>query len=69
MTSNFENLLMGGELGDLMNYIIGDMVPFVIRNQQNVVAAALEEMVLERANESLEGTTMEELLERIMEFA
>lgn len=68
LTANFENLLMGGELGDLMNYIIGDMVPFVVRNQQAEVTALLEQLVLEVVNESLEGVLLEELLERIMEF-
>lgn len=68
LTSNFQNLLLGGELGDLMNYIIGDMVPFVVRNQQAEVSAGIEEIVLEVANAYLEGKTLEDLLAEIMEF-
>lgn len=68
LTSNFQNLLLGGELGDLMNYIIGDMVPFVVRNQQAEVSAGIEEIVLEVANAYLEGKTLEDLLAEILEF-
>lgn len=68
LTSNFENLLLGGELGDLMNYIIGDMIPFVVRNQQAEVSAAVEELVLEAANAYLEGKTLEDLRAEVLEF-
>lgn len=67
--SNFENLLLGAELSDLMNHIIGDMIPFIVRNQQREVVAAVERIVIDRVNEALEGMTREQLLNRIMEFA
>lgn len=69
LVCNFQNLLLGGEFGDLMNYVIGDMIPFVVRNQQAEVTAAVEQMVLVRANESLEGMLLEDLLDHIMSFA
>lgn len=65
---NFQNLLLGGEFGDLMNYIMGDMVPFILRNQQSEVSAMVEERVIEMANEEWKGKTLEELLMEIMEF-
>lgn len=67
--SNFENLLLGAELSDLMNHIIGDMIPFIVRNQQREVVAAVERIVIDRVNEALEGMTREQLLNRILEFA
>lgn len=66
---NFENLLMGGDLGDLMNYIIGDTIPFMLRNQQAQVADSMEERAIRNLNEELEGMTRNDLLERILEFA
>lgn len=67
-TTDFENLLLGGELSDLVNHIIGDMIPFIVRNQQREVTAAVERIVLERVNEALAGMRLEELISRIMEF-
>lgn len=67
--SKFDNLLMGDELGDLMNHIIGDMIPFIVRNQQREVAAAVEEMVIEFVNgEILQGMSWDELLQQILAF-
>lgn len=66
---NFENLLMGGDLGDLMNYIMGDTIPFMLRNQQAQVADSMEVSAIRVLNEVLEGMTRDELLARILEFA
>lgn len=68
MISNFQNLLMGDDLGDLMNYIIGDIFPFMVRTQQAQVSASLETIVLERVNEEWAGLTLEQLIQQIMEY-
>lgn len=52
-----------------MNYIIGDLVPFTLRNQQQAVTVAVEQIVLEMSKEFLEGMTLEDLIEMLLEFA
>lgn len=70
LVCGFQNLLLGEELGELMNYIIGDLVPFMLRNQAAAVTNSIEPQIIERFNEPLsEFASWEQFRNRIMEFA
>ncbi|GAB0097460.1 hypothetical protein DMENIID0001_130970 [Sergentomyia squamirostris] len=59
--TQFQNLLFGGEFGDLWNYIFSDMLPVIMENYHQEVTDIVEEFVTPRMNERLNSITRDDL--------
>jgi len=62
---NFEGILGGGDLGDLVNDIISDMIPDLLEELKPTVLPDLIQLVLDLVNEKLDGITLQDLLDLI----
>jgi hypothetical protein len=62
---NFEGLLGGGDLGDLANQIISDLVPDLLEQLKPDILPGLIQTIIELANEQLDGLTLQDILDLI----
>ncbi|XP_058117152.1 uncharacterized protein LOC131288851 [Anopheles ziemanni] len=62
LESNIQGLLLGGELSDLLNAVIQDIVPSVLRNFPDGMTNLLNALVVPIANRFLATRTMEDLM-------
>jgi hypothetical protein len=62
---NFEGLLGGGDLGDLANQIVSDLVPDLVEELKPDVLPGIIESVKDLANEKLDGVTLQDILDLI----
>lgn len=67
--TDFQNLLLGQELSNLMNFMFSDLTPFMMRNQQVQIGAWLEPYAIEYFNEKLRGRTLSDWLSEVGAFA
>uniref|UniRef100_A0AAG5CUJ0 Hemolymph juvenile hormone binding protein n=1 Tax=Anopheles atroparvus TaxID=41427 RepID=A0AAG5CUJ0_ANOAO len=62
LESNIQGLLLGGDLSDLLNAVIQDIVPSVLRNFPDGMTNLLNALVVPIANRFLATRTMEDLM-------
>ncbi|XP_058060650.1 uncharacterized protein LOC131211262 [Anopheles bellator] len=62
LESNIQGLLLGGELSNLLNAVIQDIVPSVLRNFPDGMTNLLNALVVPIANRFLATRTMEDLM-------
>jgi len=62
---NFEGLLGGGDLGELVNEIISDMIPDLLEELKPTVLPDVIQLILDLANEKLGDLTLQDLLDLI----
>jgi hypothetical protein len=63
--TNFEGLLGGGDLSDLVNEIISELVPELFEDLKPEVLPVITETIINLANELLDGKTLQDLLDLI----
>jgi len=62
---NFEGLLGGGDLGDLANEIVSDMIPKLLEELKPTLLPEVIQLVIEQANKMLDGVTLQDILDLI----
>lgn len=60
------NLLFGGELGDLINYIIQDVAPSTMNRRHTIISRDIKNRILPIANERLNGLTWNDFINIIV---
>jgi hypothetical protein len=63
--ANFEGLLGGGDLGDVANQLISDLIPDLVEQLKPTVLPGLIESVVNLANGFLGELTLQDLLDLI----
>jgi hypothetical protein len=62
---NFEGLLGGGDLGDVANQIISDMIPSLLEELKPTLLPDVIQLLIDLANEKLDGVTIQDILDLI----
>jgi hypothetical protein len=65
LQTNFEGLLGGGDLSDVVNEVISDLAPELFEEVKPSVLPAVADAIVNLANEKLEGVTLSDLLDLI----
>lgn len=60
-----EGILGGGDLGSLVNDVISDMIPDLLEELKPSVLPDVIKLILDLANEKLDGLTLQDLLDLI----
>jgi hypothetical protein len=63
--TNIEGLLGGGDLSDVLNEIISDLVPEVFEEAKPTLLPVITDVIINLANEKLDGLTLSDLLDLI----
>lgn len=62
---NFQGLLGGGDLGEIANQIISDMIPGLVEELKPTLLPTVIDFIVELANEKLDGITLQDILDLI----
>lgn len=62
---NFEGILGGGDLADLVNQIVSDLIPDLLAELKPTLLPDITQSIIDLANEKLDGVTLQDILDLI----
>ncbi|XP_049771752.1 uncharacterized protein LOC126149112 [Schistocerca cancellata] len=64
--TNFTGLLGGGDLSDVTNEIISDLVPQILDNQKDNILGAIVPVIVDAVNEAISGYTLNDIICKVV---